>query len=135
MTAVRIEALPARIRYSRTARTATQQRVARNARSRYAVLRRITFGVASALTVFLSYVLLTSNITATSYAVDRAHEQRTELQAQVARFDDTIASLSSDDRLASVAARLGMVQPNQFLRISLAPVPPPQSHPLAFLAR
>lgn len=135
MTALRIEAPAPRVRYPRTARTATQRRLARNARSRYAMHARIVMGVAGASIVLLSYVLLAANITALSYAVDRTHEQRTELQAQVARYDDDIASLTSDDRLASVAAKLGMVQPTQFVRISLLPEPSAQSRPLAFLPR
>lgn len=136
MTTLRLEALPAvRIRNARTARTAAQRRIARNARGRYATVTRITAGVAGGLAILLSYVLLVANITALSYAVDRAHQERAEMQAQVARYDDEIASLTSDDRLAAVAARLGMVQPTQFLRISLLPEPTAQSHPLAFLAR
>ncbi len=134
MTALRLEA-PARVRNLRTARSATQRRMVRNRRSRYAAVTWITLGVTLALAVLLLYVQLTSSITALSYAVDRAHEQRTDLQMQDARFDDEIASLTSDDRLASVAARLGMVQPTQFLRISLLPNPSAQNHPLAFLSR
>jgi cell division protein FtsL len=134
MTALRLEA-PARIRNPRTARSATQRRIARNQRSRYAAVTWITFGVAVALAILLAYVRLTSSITALSYAVDRAHGQRADMQMQDARLDDEIASLTSDDRLASVAARLGMVQPTQFVRISLLPAPASQSHPLAFLSR
>lgn len=133
MTALRVDATSARIRYPRTARAAAQRRATRNARSRYADVVRITVGVVVILVVALSYVLLTSNITSLAYAVDRAHEQRTELQAQVARNDDEIASMTSDDRLAAVAAELGMVQPSQFVRISLSA--PQQARPLAFLPR
>ncbi len=132
MTALRLEA-PARIRNPRTARSAAQRRLVRNQRSRYSVHGRIAIGVAGALLVLLSYVLLTANITALSYAVERAHEQRTELQMQNARLDDEIATLTSDDRLAAVAQRLGMVEPTQFLRISIAPAHWSPAHPLAFL--
>lgn len=134
MTALRLEATPVRIRYPRTARAAAQRRAARNVRGRYAAVVRITAGVAAILAVAMSYVLLTANITSLSYAVDRAHAQRTELQGQVARYDDDIAALTSDDRLAAVAAELGMVQPTQFVRISLFPQPQ-QPRPLAFLPR
>ncbi len=124
---------PARIRNPRTARYATQRRIGATRRSRYETLLRVTFGVAAVLVVMLGYVLLTSNITALSYAVQRAHAQRTELELQDARLDDQIASLTSDDRLATVAARLGMVQPEEFLRISLEAPRPSGIHPLAFL--
>lgn len=133
MTALRLEAPPARIRNGRVAHAASQRRIARNARNRYAAVAQITFGVAIGLAVLLSYVLLVANITALSYSVDRAHEQRSEMQAQVARYDDEISSLTSDDRLAAVAARLHMAQPDQFVRVSLSP--PAQNRPLAFLSR
>ncbi|MGH7738035.1 MAG: hypothetical protein ACREMP_09255 [Candidatus Tyrphobacter sp.] len=134
MTALRLEAPPARIRNARTARTATQRRIARNAANRHASIRRIVAFVGALLVVALSYVLLVANITATSYAVDRAQAQRAALAAQVGRNDDVIASMTSDERLATVAAALGMVQPTQFVRVSLTRKPAPQS-PLAFLLR
>jgi cell division protein FtsL len=132
MTALPLET-PARIRNPRTARSAAQRRLVRNQRSHYAVHGRIALAVMGALVVLLSYVLLTSNITALSYALERADEQRTELQMQSARLDDEIATLTSDDRLAAVAAKLGMVEPSQFLRVSVAPAPWSPEHPLAFL--
>jgi cell division protein FtsL len=134
VSALRIQA-PVRIRNQRTARTAAQQRAARTARGRYATVGRITLFTAAGLAILLSYVLLVANITSLSYGVDRAHAQRSELQAQVTREQDAIDSLTSDDRLATVAAKLGMVQPTQFVRVSLLPQRAPQSRPLAFLAR
>ncbi|HEY9084470.1 MAG TPA: hypothetical protein VIN40_00805 [Candidatus Tyrphobacter sp.] len=125
--------LPSRIRNPRTARSATQRRVGINRRSRYAALLKVTLAVAAGMAVMLGYVLLTSNITALSYAVQRAHAQRTELELQDARIDDQIASLTSDDRLAAVATRLGMIQPEAFLRISLQAPRPSGIQPLAFL--
>ncbi len=133
MSALRMESVAPRIRNPRTARNAAQRRIARNTRSRYATHGYITAGVTAALVVLLSYVLLTANITALAYSIDRTHEEQSEMQAQVARYDDEIASLTSDDRLASVAAKLGMVQPDRFLRISL--LPQPQSRPLAYVPR
>lgn len=124
---------PARIRNPRTARYATQRRIGAHRQSRYATLVKVMLGVTACLVVMLGYVLLTSNITALSYAVQRAHAQRTELELQDARLDDQVASLTSDDRLAAVAARLGMVQPEAFLRMSLEAPRPSGIHPLAFL--
>ncbi len=131
MTALRLEA--PRIRNPRTARSAAQRRLVRNHRSHYAVHGRIALGVTAVLLVCLSYVLLTANITALSYAVERAHEQRTELELQTARFDDQIATMTSDDRLAAVAAKLGMVEPTQFLRVNVGQTPWSAQNPLAFL--
>ncbi len=135
MTALRLEAATPRIRNPRTARTATQRRMAGNARSRYSTVTRITICTAVGLAVLLLYVLLIANITSLSYAVDRVHAERSAVRAQVARDEDEIASLTADDRLAAVAARLHMVQPTQFLRISLVPKPAVQGRPLAFLSR
>ncbi len=105
----------------------------RNHRSRYTVHGRIALGVTAILLVSLSYVLLTANITALSYAVERAHEQRTQLELQSARLDDQIATMTSDDRLAAVAAKLGMVEPTQFLRVTIAQAAWSPERPLAFL--
>lgn len=124
---------PARIRNPRTARSATQRRIGANRRSRYATLLNVTLGIAGVMCVMLGYVLLTSNITALSYALGHAQAQRTGLFLQDARLDDEIASLTSDDRLAAVAAKLDMVQPEAFLRISLQAPRPSEIHPLAFL--
>lgn len=124
---------PARIRNSRTARSATQRRIVANRRNRYAVIVRVTLAIAAAMSVLLLYVRLTSSITALSYAVDQARAQRTQLEMQTARLDDQIASLTSDDRLAAVAAKLGMVQPEAFLRVSLVDRAASGARPLAFL--
>jgi len=123
---------PSRIRNPRRARMATQQRITANRRSRHVAIIRTSLTVAVCLVVLLAYVKLVSNITALSYAVDQVRAQRTELQLQNARLDDEITSLTSDERLATVAARLGMVQPEQFLRLSLQERPA-ESQPLAFV--
>lgn len=123
---------PTRIRNPRRARMATQQRITANRRGRHLAIVRTTLTIAVCLVVLLAYVKLVSNITSLSYAVDQARSQRTELQLQNARLDDEIASLTSDDRLATVAARLGMIQPEQFLRLSLQERPE-ESQPLAFV--
>jgi cell division protein FtsL len=128
-------ALPApRIRNPRTARGATHRRIVAGRRSRYAGLRNVMLAIASVMTVLLLEVVLSAQITANAYAVDRAHAQRTELELQTARLDDEIAALSSDDRLAALAAKLGMIQPQRFLLVSLqAQAPARQPQPLAFL--
>lgn len=128
------QALPGpRIRNPRTARIATHRRIVASRRNRYAAVRNVTFAIAGVMTVLLLQVLLSAQITANAYAVDRAHAQRTALELQTARLDDDIATLSSDDRLAAVAAKLGMTQPQRFLLVSLqAPVQQPP-RPLAYL--
>jgi len=46
--------------------------------------------------------------------VARAAAQREALQEETMRLDDQIAALRSDDRLAELAARLGMRAPQRF---------------------
>jgi hypothetical protein len=62
----------------------------------------------------MGYVVLTSSLTGLSYSVARAAVQREALQEETMRLDDRIAALRSDDRLAEMAARLGMREPQQF---------------------
>lgn len=127
-------ALPSpRIRNPRTARTATHRRIVAGRRNRYAAIRNVSLAIAIVMTVLLLQVVLTAQITANSYAVDRAHAQRTELELQTARLDDEIATLSSDERLAAIAAKLGMTQPQRFLLVSLQPPVQPQPRPLAYI--
>jgi cell division protein FtsL len=66
------------------------------------------------LAFLMGYVVLTSSRTGLSYAVARAAAQREALQEETLRLDDQIAALRSDDRLAELAARLGMRQPQRF---------------------
>jgi cell division protein FtsL len=132
MTAHALAAAP-RIRNARVARAATQRRIVTQQRSRYAAMRTVTLCVASVMLVMLAEVLLTANITALSYSVDRARAEQTSLEMQTARLDDQIAGLTSDDRLAAVASKLGMVQPQRFVRISLRIPSREQAQPLAFL--
>jgi cell division protein FtsL len=66
------------------------------------------------LAFLMGYVVLTSSRTGLSYAVARAAAQREALQEETMRLDDQISALRSDDRLAELAARLGMRQPQRF---------------------
>jgi cell division protein FtsL len=119
----------------RTAKHATQRRISRKERARYIGLVRF-FGVfAVALSLVMIYVMMTARLTSLNYAVAKAQHERATLQAETARLDDRLAALRSDDRLASVAARLHMRDPQQFAIVTL---PPPartddRAH-LAFLA-
>lgn len=113
-----IESQP-RIRNPRSARTATKTRIVRNSRARYTALFRVCMVLGVVLVSLLGYVMLTSNVTSLSYAVAKAHQQRDDLQEETARLDDRIASLRSDERLAHVASKLGMHDPQQFAVVQL----------------
>jgi hypothetical protein len=77
--------------------------------------------------------MLTSNLTGITYAVTRADAQRTALQEQTGRLDDRLAALESQDRLATLAARLGMREPQQFALVHLPSAPAASDARLAVL--
>lgn len=119
----------------RTVRHATQRRVSRAARKKYAGLLQFCAGLAVCLCAVMLYVMLTARLTSLNYAVAKAKLERSELQAQTARLDDQLAALRSDDRLAWVAARLHMQDPTQFAMVQLpAPVREEAPSRLAFFA-
>jgi hypothetical protein len=72
----------------------------------------------------MSYVVLTSRLTGLSYAVASAEHQREAVQLESMRLDDRIAALQSDDRLATLAARLGMRDPERFAVVRLPQLRP-----------
>lgn len=113
-----IESRP-RIKNPRSARTATSTRIVRNSRARYNAIFRVCTVLGVVLVSLLGYVMLTSNVTSLSYAVAKAHQQRDDLQEETARLDDRIAVLRSDERLARVASKLGMHEPQQFAVVQL----------------
>ena len=73
----------------------------------------------------MGYVMLTSSMTSLSYAVAKAHHERDLLLQDTARLDDKIAAARSDDRLAAMARKLGMKDPQTFALVRLAPVQAP----------
>lgn len=119
----------------RTARNATQRRVSRAARARYSTLLQFCTALGVVLVLVMGYVTLTARLTSLNYAVAKAQLERSTLQSQTARLDDEVAKLSSDDRLAQVAAKLHMQYPQQFAQVSL-PAPPRERAPsrLAFFS-
>jgi hypothetical protein len=82
------------------------------------------------------WLLLVASITRTSYEISKVNRERAALEDQTTRLDDTIARLESRDRLAMVAASLGMSDPRTFAIVQL----PQTAHPnapargLAFLS-
>jgi len=103
-----------RVGTARRVRAATQRRLVRKSRARYAGVTRIFAALICVLFLLMSYVLLMSSLTGLSYAVSKARAQREALQEETMRLDDRIAALRSEDRLSELAARLGMREPEQF---------------------
>jgi len=110
---------PSRIANPRTARAATQRRIVRKSRARYTGVARVFTALFCVLVLLMGYVVLTSSLTGLSYAVAKARAQREALQEQTMRLDDRIAALRSDDRLAQLAARLGMHEPQRLAVVRL----------------
>jgi cell division protein FtsL len=113
-----------RIPNPRSARTATQKRIVKNARARYRAILRIGMVLTIVLAALMGYVMLTSNETSLSYALEKAQARRAKLEEVNAHLDDRVAELESDQRLAAVAAKLGMREPEQFALVRL-PKPAP----------
>jgi hypothetical protein len=69
------------------------------------------------------YVMLTANVTSLNYKLARVQAQKTALQAQTLRQEDRIAKLLSRERLAAVAARLHMHDPQVYAVVTLPATP------------
>ncbi|HEY1976932.1 MAG TPA: hypothetical protein VGG89_10325 [Candidatus Baltobacteraceae bacterium] len=108
-----------RIPNPRTARAATHRRIDKKSKARYKNLLQISGALTIVLAFLMAYVVLTSELTGLSYAVANAKHERAALQAETMRLDDKIAVLRSDDRLAALAARLGMIEPQHFALVEL----------------
>ena len=108
-----------RISNVRTAKQATQRRRSRKARARYSMLLTFCAILAAVLSGAMLCVTLTARLTSLNYAVARAERERATLAAQNARLDDELARLQSADRLARVAQRLHMGDPQQFALVVL----------------
>ena len=121
MLAPQYVARPSRITNPRTVRAATHRRIVRQSRARYASVTRVSTTLLCVLLLLMSYVVLTSNLTGLSYAVASARTEREALQEETMRLDDRIAALRSDDRLAELAARLGMREPQAFAVVRIEP--------------
>jgi cell division protein FtsL len=112
---------PSRIPNPRAARAATQRRIVRKSRARYSAVLRVSATLMCVLVLLMSYVVLTSSLTGLSYAVAKARADREALQEETMRLDDRIAALRSDDRLAQLAARLGMREPEHLAVVRIDP--------------
>lgn len=116
----------ARIPNPRSVRAATQRRIVRKSRARTSTVRRVFGAVTCVLALLMAYVVLTASLTGLSYAVAKERAQREALQEETMRLDDRIAALQSDDRLAALAARMGMREPQAFAVVRIEP--PPAAH-------
>jgi cell division protein FtsL len=118
---------------TRAGRTASELRHGRNRRMRYAGVRWITVITTLVTLCVIGYLALLSNVTRMHYEATRIELRRAALQEETQRLDNEIARLSSRDRLATLAARLGMKEAASFSVVNL-PAPKAPSQRLSLLS-
>jgi cell division protein FtsL len=107
---------------SRAGRTATANRRLHRKRIRYAYLARVVATVGVVTLVVVTYLALMANVTRMNYELSKNAETQATLAAETARLDDQIARLESRERLAAIAAKLGMHDPGTFAAVVVPPV-------------
>jgi len=107
---------------SRAGRTATANRRARRRHVRYAYLVRVVATVGVVTLVVVTYLAMMANVTRMNYELSKNAEAQATLAAESARLDDQIARLESRERLAALAAKLGMHDPQTFAAVVVPPV-------------
>lgn len=125
-----------RISQVRTNKNASERRRKTTTRLRYAHLTRFTCILMGVLLTLMSYLGLMANLTSINYAVARAAHERAVLQDQTLRLDDRLSQLRSHERLAQIAAHLGMQDPASYAIVRLPNAPVRETEPprLAFLS-
>jgi cell division protein FtsL len=121
------------LRRPRIAAHATRRRKRRAWRLHYGASAKVLIVLAMVLAPVMLYVLLTTSLTSMDYQLDAANAQKAKLTGEVQRLDDRIAYLESRERLARIAAKLGMRDPSQYAVVALKPPPVQKTDGLAFL--
>jgi len=126
--------VPRESRKAVLARDASRRRVRRSRLRGYTMLGRMVAVLAVVFICTISYVMLMANLTSLNYALGRESATRLGLLDETTRLDDQIAHLRSRERLADVAAKLGMHDPQTFAVVELPrPVASPPPGGIAFL--
>jgi hypothetical protein len=122
-------------RHVERGRSATRRRLRRAHRRSYVAFFRVGAVAALFVVPLMLYVMLTANLTSLNYKLARVELQKLALQAETMRQDDRIAKLESRERLAALAARLKMHDPQMYAVVSLpqAPPAPGPGHGIALL--
>ncbi|MDQ6931813.1 MAG: hypothetical protein M3160_01415 [Candidatus Eremiobacteraeota bacterium] len=131
-----LERVKPRISAMRTSKNASERRRKTTTRMRYAHLTRFTCALIVVLLTLMGYLALMAKLTSMNYAVARAAHERAMLQDQTLRLDDRLSQLRSHERLAQIAARLGMHDPVSYAIVHLpgAPARDTMRPRLAFLS-
>jgi hypothetical protein len=119
------------VRVARGAATVRRKRTAslryRSIVQTFAILMVVMFGV-------VAYLGLMANVTRMSFEYTKVARERARLADETIRLDDQIAHLQSRERLAAVAASLGMRASRQFQVATLPPPPRVAEQPAHGLA-
>ena len=99
----------------RAARTAAHARRKRTAALRHQTILRAAAALVAMTAVVALYLFLQDNVTRLNYDLARAGRERDKLVVRTTALDDQIARLESRDRLAAVAAGLGMHDAGSFV--------------------
>jgi hypothetical protein len=110
-------------RHVEQGRNATRRRFRRAARRPYIAFARLGAIIVLPVLPVMIYLMLTANITSLNYKLSHLLVQKAALQAETLRQEDQIAKLESRERLAAVAARLHMHDP-QIWAVVTPPAPP-----------
>ena len=108
---------------ARVARAAAQTRRKRTVSLRYRSIVQVVGSLAVATVLIVAYLWLMANVTRMNYEYAKATRERTQVLDNTARLEDEIAHLESRERLAIIAAKLGMTEPARFSVATLAPLP------------
>ncbi|MGH7708253.1 MAG: hypothetical protein ACREM6_10060 [Vulcanimicrobiaceae bacterium] len=121
---------------SRAGRNATERRRGYAAAVRYAAIVRVLIVVAVVTVCVMAYLMLLARATQLNYELVRVNHEQRALRSQTRRLDDQLANLKSRDRLAKIAAQLGLVEPRTFIVLDMPPphVADRRSPGLAFLS-
>lgn len=116
----------------RTARGATERRRQRSASLRYRSIVKMLAILGGVTLVVVVYLGLMANVTRLTYEQSRLARTHARLVDDTARLDDEVAKLEARDRLAAIAAKLGMRESRRF---DVAVMPAPRSDVAAQRAR
>jgi hypothetical protein len=112
----------------RSARGAAERRRKRSGALRYRSIVQMLLVLGTVTLGVVVYLGLLANVTRLTYEQARLDQTHARLVDDAARLDDQVARLESRDRLAVIAARLGMRESRRF---DLAVVPPERADVVA----
>lgn len=119
---------------TRSGRTAAHLRRGRTKRLRHAAVRRVSALLGLVTVSIVLYLGLTANVTRLNYELAKSARERARLEDVSALLDDRIARMASRERLAQLAGRLGMRDPQTFADVTLPAEGAPAPTGLAFLS-